>query len=100
MVPMRDAGIVETSHEPPPHPVPLPLRGGEGARRAGEGWFMVPMRDSGIVETSHELYPLIPSFSPSGGEGARRARSEEHTSELQSRLHLLCRLLLEKKKKR
>src|SRR5687768_18107975 len=31
--------------------------------------------------------------------GARSAaRSEEHTSELQSRLHLVCRLLLEKKK--
>src|SRR5687768_18082348 len=30
----------------------------------------------------------------------RRARSEEHTSELQSRLHLVCRLLLEKKKKK
>src|SRR3989449_3678155 len=28
-----------------------------------------------------------------------RQRSEEHTSELQSRLHLVCRLLLEKKKK-
>src|SRR2546422_7602698 len=28
-----------------------------------------------------------------------RHRSEEHTSELQSRLHLVCRLLLEKKKK-
>src|SRR2546429_3331444 len=35
-------------------------------------------------------------------DGAReaRVRSEEHTSELQSRLHLVCRLLLEKKKKR
>src|SRR5215510_15514288 len=31
---------------------------------------------------------------------ARRRRSEEHTSELQSRGHLVCRLLLEKKKKR
>src|SRR2546429_5376492 len=31
---------------------------------------------------------------------ATTARSEEHTSELQSRLHLVCRLLLEKKKKR
>src|SRR2546429_7323563 len=35
-------------------------------------------------------------------EGAQRReqerRSEEHTSELQSRLHLVCRLLLEKKK--
>src|SRR2546422_4897947 len=30
---------------------------------------------------------------------ARTTRSEEHTSELQSRLHLVCRLLLEKKKK-
>src|SRR5437660_4952511 len=30
---------------------------------------------------------------------ARPARSEEHTSELQSRGHLVCRLLLEKKKK-
>src|SRR2546422_3350787 len=29
-----------------------------------------------------------------------QARSEEHTSELQSRLHLVCRLLLEKKKKK
>src|SRR2546429_3283935 len=30
---------------------------------------------------------------------AKITRSEEHTSELQSRLHLVCRLLLEKKKK-
>src|SRR2546429_886653 len=30
---------------------------------------------------------------------AQAVRSEEHTSELQSRLHLVCRLLLEKKKK-
>src|SRR2546429_6070603 len=29
---------------------------------------------------------------------SRKTRSEEHTSELQSRLHLVCRLLLEKKK--
>src|SRR2546422_8486904 len=33
------------------------------------------------------------------GQRARDGRSEEHTSELQSRLHLVCRLLLEKKKK-
>src|SRR2546429_1477943 len=37
----------------------------------------------------------IPDPHPAEGE----ARSEEHTSELQSRLHLVCRLLLEKKKK-
>src|SRR5258708_21782849 len=34
-----------------------------------------------------------------GGGGATRVRSEEHTSELQSPDHLVCRLLLEKKKK-
>src|SRR3989449_5039275 len=33
------------------------------------------------------------------GRDSVAARSEEHTSELQSRLHLVCRLLLEKKKK-
>src|SRR5205809_3064861 len=37
--------------------------------------------------------------SPRLGCDRGRARSEEHTSELQSRLHLVCRLLLEKKKK-
>src|SRR2546429_2503875 len=34
-----------------------------------------------------------------GIKGLADLRSEEHTSELQSRLHLVCRLLLEKKKK-
>src|SRR5207249_11370210 len=34
-----------------------------------------------------------------GGGGRRISRSEEHTSELQSRFDLVCRLLLEKKKK-
>src|SRR2546422_2873210 len=36
------------------------------------------------------------------GDAARvgQLRSEEHTSELQSRLHLVCRLLLEKKKQK
>src|SRR5690348_17860039 len=33
------------------------------------------------------------------GTGYTTARSEEHTSELQSPVHLVCRLLLEKKKK-
>src|SRR5437870_10179454 len=35
-----------------------------------------------------------------GELGRRHARSEEHTSELQSRGHLVCRLLLEKKKEK
>src|SRR2546429_5616601 len=61
------------------------------------------------------LFPYTTLFRSSGAsnsanaslkEGATPAsvqhansRSEEHTSELQSRLHLVCRLLLEKKKK-
>src|SRR5260370_14631983 len=36
----------------------------------------------------------------SAGSVASRIRSEEHTSELQSHLNLVCRLLLEKKKKK
>src|SRR5260370_1118857 len=39
----------------------------------------------------------LPADSPSGPAGSR---SEEHTSELQSHLNLVCRLLLEKKKKK
>src|SRR5690349_22494631 len=38
------------------------------------------------------------SFSGSVANARRRKRSEEHTSELQSRRDLVCRLLLEKKK--
>src|SRR2546422_4083191 len=38
------------------------------------------------------------SETPSGANESLVKRSEEHTSELQSRLHLVCRLLLEKKK--
>src|SRR2546429_782110 len=40
------------------------------------------------------------SFGNLGYGTGLKVRSEEHTSELQSRLHLVCRLLLEKKKKR
>src|SRR2546429_2234766 len=43
-----------------------------------------------------------PAGPPAAGPARPRTprpRSEEHTSELQSRLHLVCRLLLEKKKK-
>src|SRR5687768_18284563 len=41
---------------------------------------------------------VTPSTSPK--RSPFHSRSEEHTSELQSRLHLVCRLLLEKKKKK
>src|SRR2546422_1405565 len=50
------------------------------------------------------MFPSSDSFVcsplPSNGSRGRHFRSEEHTSELQSRLHLVCRLLLEKKKKK
>src|SRR5690348_17769246 len=46
---------------------------------------------AGLVMRSKEMLPLAPS--------ATVTRSEEHTSELQSPVHLVCRLLLEKKKK-
>src|SRR2546422_7809210 len=62
---------------------------------------------SGIRAHLHDRLQAL--GSPIGGNGRRRSlcapgraahrRSEEHTSELQSRLHLVCRLLLEKKKK-
>src|SRR5947209_9971416 len=44
-------------------------------------------------------YPssAVRDFTPPYGERLREYRSEEHTSELQSRQYLVCRLLLEKK---
>src|SRR5260370_35487599 len=46
--------------------------------------------------------PCGPPAASTGRSGTcrRRSRSEEHTSELQSHLNLVCRLLLEKKKKK
>src|SRR2546422_3127751 len=54
------------------------------------------LRDSGLDWTI--VRPPRLTSGPATGT-YRAARSEEHTSELQSRLHLVCRLLLEKKKK-
>src|SRR5260370_11009755 len=54
------------------------------------------LRDNGPAQSRRPL-----GTPPSGPQGARRElhkRSEEHTSELQSHLNLVCRLLLEKKK--
>src|SRR2546422_2611578 len=58
------------------------------------------------ADEAHDLASIFcnerrrPPPVPFGGflHGQRLQRSEEHTSELQSRLHLVCRLLLEKKK--
>src|SRR5690606_38966539 len=86
-------------HPPPPPPRPLPdgPTGGGGRRPRGE---LVPPRGpagpplpggAGVPGTGRPLYPHQP-LQPGGD------RSEEHTSELQSRENLVCRLLLEKKK--
>src|SRR3712207_8861595 len=68
---------------------------------------------STVASLTSRLSPTRPWCPPSGGGGvhavdrpdrvgadgrAQVARSEEHTSELQSRQYLVCRLLLEKKK--
>src|SRR3989442_11203337 len=64
-----------------------------------------------LVSSTHGAQPWALAASPVSshtlvldetGDAAKAqgwARSEEHTSELQSRPHLVCRLLLEKKKK-
>src|SRR3989442_3956703 len=54
-------------------------------------------RVSAPESTSRSLARVIPTYSKRRRSASRR--SEEHTSELQSRPHLVCRLLLEKKKK-
>src|SRR2546422_6189066 len=58
---------------------------------------------SGVEEPGHLLPSVFhcrPRLLAVPVDGRGVARSEEHTSELQSRLHLVCRLLLEKKKKK
>src|SRR5699024_11732430 len=48
---------------------------------------------------SHALLGIFDAIAPAASYALSRLRSEEHTSELQSRFDLVCRLLLEKKKK-
>src|SRR3712207_7522096 len=66
----------------------------EGGRVAAEGAFL----ELGL-RFAHRERPLLRP-GEAARFGARGGRSEEHTSELQSRQYLVCRLLLEKKKKR
>src|SRR5262245_63913371 len=63
-------------------------------------WRAVPGRSRGTLDHRLNAIEIIP-FPTSRRRGLCRAlaRSEEHTSELQSLRHLVCRLLLEKKKK-
>src|SRR5205814_8475932 len=54
--------------------------------------------DFGVWKLWEEVKPRYPHFEATWGQGLGLLRSEEHTSELQSLRHLVCRLLLEKKK--
>src|SRR5439155_23093904 len=53
-------------------------------------------REQHIARSPRQVHSCVRVHS----EIVHRSRSEEHTSELQSRGHLVCRLLLEKKKKK
>src|SRR3712207_8912088 len=66
-----------------------PLRAARARRRAER-------RALGLHLLDHQEAPRA---SGRRAPGPRAARSEEHTSELQSRQYLVCRLLLEKKNK-
>src|SRR5256885_7952882 len=72
----------------------LPARGARGAA--------LP-RGAGADHVAVELAPRRRAVAPGHGAGVRhrrgQLRSEEHTSELQSPCNLVCRLLLEKKKR-
>src|SRR3712207_7869230 len=68
----------------------LPISATPTARRR------TPRRRSCVRAWSSGCSPRCPT--PAVPPSRRRPRSEEHTSELQSRQYLVCRLLLEKKK--
>src|SRR2546429_1882121 len=73
----------------------------EGAVGGGRAANQTARRDSPIPDASVSMWPASARSArlPDKNPPTTSVRSEEHTSELQSRLHLVCRLLLEKKKK-
>src|SRR2546422_5383257 len=71
-----------------------------GHRALGPIHHLVLEDDDRAVVADGRLHEPL-GLVRAGGQGdGHPRRSEEHTSELQSRLHLVCRLLLEKKKKK
>src|SRR2546429_3456039 len=65
--------------------------------------FEALRRAASLTPTNEKLYLFVGDACMDRHDyefGLKVVRSEEHTSELQSRLHLVCRLLLEKKKQR
>src|SRR2546422_7146335 len=75
-----------------------PLTGGYGESEAG-GWWGPELRAAGFDGVTVRGRSEKPTYLWIKDSQVEFRRSEEHTSELQSRLHLVCRLLLEKKKK-
>src|SRR3712207_7023580 len=72
-----------------------------GLRVVGEGFVDRAYRPDGCLVSRREPGAVLHSVAEVAARAARMAtRSEEHTSELQSRQYLVCRLLLEKKKTR
>src|SRR6266498_6034012 len=72
-----------------------------GAAAVAIAWLVTRMvsESAGATFSTHvgQPYVLLGILVFGGRALARERRSEEHTSELQSRPHLVCRLLLEKK---
>src|SRR3712207_7903394 len=75
--------------------IDVPIARGEMQERGGVK--VAHVRLAAFSEGAHEA--VSKELEPLIKKGARGIRSEEHTSELQSRQYLVCRLLLEKKKK-
>src|SRR5256884_4530951 len=72
----------------------------QGVRSQGvryDNIVLKPLAVGGVTAVSGALITVCTSAG-TGTPCTPKVRSEEHTSELQSRLHLVCRLLLEKKK--
>src|ERR1041385_7581632 len=61
------------------------------------GGFPWPITESKTIFNGHGCSNVAPEVTTTNTIPSNSPRSEEHTSELQSRLHLVCRLLLEKK---
>src|SRR2546422_7145148 len=78
---------------PPLDPVDESLSRGPGGERRGRRRLREDRRPENL-----SLVQLPRQILRSSVFSKSATRSEEHTSELQSRLHLVCRLLLEKKK--
>src|SRR5439155_24231424 len=71
---------------------PLAADGPTAPPRLSDPILWAPLRTEDLIKSPAEAINVF-EFEPV----ARKTRSEEHTSELQSRGHLVCRLLLEKK---